>query len=187
MVKKIWQQLGARLRTVNLVDRVLFIFLFLLFGYMACRLLVDPSGETHTTDIVVRTSASAIFGYLISGPFTQQATLSTQTGALPLSAPSSSCTRTNSIQNRIGFQAPPADSSQTGSDLSPKAPAILHTNRNRLQIVAVSLMGFISFALLVLARFCPDNTMELAATMSQLRDFVSASIGFLISCSKNSV
>ena len=77
-MKKIWQQLGARLRTVSLVDRVLFIFLFLLFGYMACRLLVDPSGETHTTDIVVRTSASAIFGYLISGPFTQQATLSTK-------------------------------------------------------------------------------------------------------------
>ncbi len=54
-----------------------------------------------------------------------------------------------------------------------------------MQIFVVSVIGLISLTILFLTGYIENVTTEIAAIISQLRDFVSACIGFLISCGKN--
>ena len=182
-MKKLIKRITARLFSIRLVDRMLLLFFVILMGYTTVHLFVHVSGETHTIDIVVRTSASSIFGYIISSQFTKRPTQAEKRIS------SSSLERTSTYQdtqNKIGFQPDsPSASVKSDSSFLPKSPMILSFNENRLQIVLVSLIGIGSFALLSLARFQPDNTPEVVAILSQLRDFASGCIGFLISCGKS--
>ncbi len=54
-----------------------------------------------------------------------------------------------------------------------------------IQVVIVSVIGLLSLIILMVTRQFQNVTSELTAVMSQLRDFVSACIGFLISYGKN--
>lgn len=154
-MKKLIKRITARLFSIRLVDRMLLLFFVILMGYTTVHLFVHVSSETHTIDIVVRTSASAIFGYIISSQF-----IKNKTPSSPSSEP----------EEPAPLPEPSADSS---------------SSENRLQIMLVSLIGIGSFLLLSLARFRPDGTPEMAAILSQLRDFASGCIGFLISCGKS--
>ena len=182
-MKKLIKRITARLFSIRLVDRMLLLFFVILMGYTTVHLFVHVSGETHTIDIVVRTSASAIFGYIISSQFTKSSSQA------ETRFPSSSLQKTSThqdIQNQIGFQPDsPSASVKSDSSFLPKSPMILSFNENRLQIILVSLIGIASFFLLWIARFCSDNTPEVVAILSQLRDFASGCIGFLISCGKS--
>ena len=53
---------------------------------------------------------------------------------------------------------------------------------DRIQVVVVSIIGLFSLIVLLVARQFPSTAAEYTAIVSQLRDFLSASIGFLISC-----
>lgn len=154
-MKKLIKRITARLFSIRLVDLMLLLFFVILMGYTTVHLFVHVSGETHSIDIVVRTSASAIFGYIISSQFTKNKT------------PSASSSES---EEPTPLPEPATDSS---------------SSENRLQIMLVSLIGIGSFLLLSLARFRPDGTPEMAAILSQLRDFASGCIGFLISCGKS--
>ena len=57
-------------------------------------------------------------------------------------------------------------------------------NCNKIQITVVSVVGIFSLILLFIAGKFLDTTHEISATVSQLRDFVSACVGFLVSCGK---
>lgn len=90
---------------------------------------------------------------------------------------------TTKIQNKIGFSESKTEliSGQI-KDLSPK-----QTNDNSLQIIIVSFIGLFSLILLIILRnIDPWNngsmplTDSALSTVSQLRDFISSSIGFLI-------
>lgn len=180
---KLISHIRARLCVISLVNRMLLLFFVLFMGYTVLHLFINPAGQAHSIDIVVRTSASAIFGYIISSQFTKSPTQAENRIS------SSSLERTSTYQdtqNKIGFQPdPPSDSVKPDSSSLPKSPVILNITENRLQIMLVSLIGIGSFLLLSLARFRPDSTPEMAAILSQLRDFASGCIGFLISCGKS--
>lgn len=132
----------------NLVNLFLLLFMTLLLLYTAWILLAKPpaSQDANTIDIIIRTSAAAIFGYFLSSSFRK-----------------------------------------TDSDLSaqevPSVPASRSTSR--IQITAVASIGLLSLLLLFLARGSVTMTPEFSAAVSQLRDFVSAAIGFLVSCGKS--
>ena len=131
-----------------LVNLFLLLFMTLLLLYTAWILLAKPpaSQDANTIDIIIRTSAAAIFGYFLSSSFRK-----------------------------------------TDSDLSaqevPSVPASRSTNQ--IQISVIASIGLLSLILLFLARGSVTMTPEFSAAVSQLRDFVSAAIGFLVSCGKS--
>lgn len=190
-MKSLWKKAGAYFGRMSLVDGVLLIFLLLLFAYMAVQLLMGrfASEDVHSVDIIVRTSAAAIVGYFISSNFAGSQSAGGDTAdarasaALPAPAASADAPR-----SRIGFQAEPETETRTvpergGVILSSGTPAGGDT-RLRRQILVVSVVGFFALAVLLVARNLPGSSPGLTATVSQLRDFLSACIGFLVSCGK---
>lgn len=164
--------------------------MLLLFAYMAIHLFVGASTtqETDTINIIIRTSAAAIFGYFISSNFVK--TEPTQT-PVSKSVQTAHLSKSIAIQPVKQIQKPlpetesaivdnisePADTSETAP-----APA---THCSRIQVVIVSIIGFSSLIILMVARHFRAQSPELSATISQLRDFISACIGFLVSCGKS--
>lgn len=187
-MKKLWKAAGTILRRISLVDRFLMLFLFLLFAYMAWNLLTGKlSGGSETIDVIVRTSAATIFGYFLSGNSLNSAGASSQNGSSPGVKRSSPSQETGPKGMGIGFQAPsqaeqPAEGGRAAVSPSPEPPK---TSCDRLQVWVVSAVGLVSLVILLAVKGYQDVPQELAAAVSQLRDFLFACIGFLVSCGKS--
>ena len=182
----VWKRLLQKINSICLVDRLLFLFMGMFYLYIGVHLLTGAISldHAHPTDVIVRTSAAAIFGYFISANFSPSNTAARTISQTPepQSLSKESPANLPLLQNKIGFQAKekPTDSAsrlsaQTGSTLD---------DCGQQQVVVVAVFGLISFFLLLFARHLPELSENLTAIISQLRDFVSASIGFLVSCKK---
>ena len=70
----LWKKIKAAHESLCLVDRFLILFMAALFVYMTLHLLLGSvaTEETKATNIIVRTSAAAIFGYFISSNFIKE-------------------------------------------------------------------------------------------------------------------
>ena len=193
-MSRIWQRTKEIIRNISIVDRFLMIFMMILFIYIICHLFggQDTSKDINTIHIIVRTSVASIFGYFISNnfvgkdlpPISQNANSFNSN----LSATSVDSNSTNSVKNQIGFQT-----SSTSSNNELQKPSLSETpsspikSHNKTQIITVSIIGLISLIILLVSKNFQNITPEFTATISQLRDFVSGCIGFLISCGKNTV
>lgn len=66
-------------------------------------------------------------------------------------------------------------------DFSDEVHEVRYSIRCKLvQVYIVGTLGIISLVLIILCRYCVDDTTEIRVIVSQLRDFVSSSVGFLI-------
>ena len=190
-MKKLWKKLWKSLTNITVVDRFLLIFLALLFGYMTVHLLGGKAvqGETSTIDVMVRTSAVTIFGYFVSGNFMKsqpaQQTLE-KTSLQPLSTShADSESQSSSPVNQIGFQtAALEEKEELGKITISEDPGPSKDSSKKLQIKIIAVIGLVSLGILFLAGNFPKESPELTAIVSQLRDFLFASIGFLVSCGK---
>lgn len=171
-MKIFWKKAKEFVGYICIVDRFLILFMLILFFYMAIHLFTgaNSSPDSNSIDIIIRTSAAAIFGYFISNNFATSAP-SSETQNAPQNPPDSENSSLLSAAENSNFSSPEntADSSK---------------HCNKIQICMVSVVGIFSLSILLLAKHY-EITPELAAMISQLRDFISASIGFLISCKKN--
>lgn len=176
---------------ICIIDRFLILFTIVLFIYTLVHLLLgtDVSQNNNSIDIIVRTSIASILGYFISNNFTNAASSPIDDSAIdPIkttSSPGNTYDSKPSVNNRIGFQT-----TQTlPDDLSNKPATVKNIKATNtqplLQIYIVSFIGLFSLGILIIARHLSPESTEITAIVSQLRDFVSASIGFLISCKKN--
>ncbi|MEG0878139.1 MAG: hypothetical protein RSF00_05615, partial [Oscillospiraceae bacterium] len=62
---------------------------------------------------------------------------------------------------------------------------VAHHKDNQLQIMVVAAIGLFALVLLLLAKDYTYQSHSSIATVSQLRDFVSGSVGFLVGYSEN--
>ncbi len=152
-MKSIVAKINNALNKIRLVDRFLIIIMAILLIQSVYTLFVHEtvSQEENCIDIIVRTSAAAIFGYFLSGNFTKQR---------------------SSLQNNTMAVSETFRENDT--------PA----RCNKLQITVISVIGIVSLICLLLLRNFSQMTPQTASTVSQLRDFISASVGFLVSCGK---
>lgn len=192
-MKKIGNKIVRIFQNICLVDRFLILFMLILFCYMIVHLILgkgDPS-DSNTIDIIVRTSAAAIFGYFISSNFIKTVpTQINQTPSIdvPLDTTSASMYAPPQVKSQIGFQQPVSAPAEELERLSIKESEFSSADHcNKIQVVVVAAVGLSSLVILLIARHYQEITPELTAIVSQLRDFVSASIGFLISCGKNKI
>ena len=168
---------------ISLVDKFLLLFLFLFLAQIAYALFTktESSELINSIDIIIRTFASAVFGYFLSGRFSDtlprsnmipaisQTTAQTATQA-DTSAPSS-------VRNKIGFSDLPSDKVLPGTtDLRTVSAPADHT----FQTIIVSSVGLISLIILLILRNTSSVTDAIIAPLTQLRDMLSSSIGFLI-------
>ena len=152
-----------------------------LLGQSAYSLFAPGSSTplTDEIDIIVRTSAAAIFGYFLSASF---ASCAAQNSAAP-SAPALhtlKSTDSGGVSGRIGFASDTPEPSAGGTDINPRSAPI----PGCIQPIVAAALGLFCLATLVVLR----NTMgdgrvlsdSVTATVVQFRDFVSGCVGYLI-------
>lgn len=190
-----WKRICSTLAKIHIVDKFLIVFMILLMGQSVHSLFANhpTSGESAHIDIIVRTSAAAIFGYFLSTNFIRHASYNSKDetgGSLETHAKSILGVSSDGIQNHIGFAAPQSEDSTDMLDMGNVSynenPSPNKFGGNRLQIVITSIIGLFCLVVLIIARDITalNADMEVsataAATAAQFRDFVSGCIGFLI-------
>ena len=192
--KKLRKGIGS----VCLVDWCLILFMIILLAYIGFTLFSNngtTTEENNTIDIIVQTSAAGILGYFISGNFaksksnpgSQKQNFSNNPVGINLEN-----TSEHSAQNRIGFAGEENPAIAEGSGTMKVGNIVTVDNTldpdtdicNSVQVIVVSAIGILSLLFLFMARSDITLTPGITATMSQFRDFVSACVGFLISCGK---
>lgn len=176
------------LRHVHPVDKSLLFFMLVLLLQSAANLFFpgDASQFTRDIDVIVRTSAAAIFGYFLSASFVRSTSVSGQApgiqtphildaGAEPLSS---------GVKSRIGFasEESPPEAGGTAEHL----PFTDDSGASCLQVtIAASIGLFCLIVLLVLRNLAQWGLISAesdtaAAAVTQFRDFISGCVGFLI-------
>ncbi len=187
--KKILISICKTVFRIPLVDRFLIIFMIIIFVYMAYHLLSGRmvSEEVSTVNVIIRTSAAGIFGYFISSNFGKEndVSITQNIDSRGVILPSGNTDGEGGLraQNQIGFLLP-AEGNQrerTGENFGENTH---EKGRSRAQIYLVSIIGLLSLITLIFTRDIQSTAPEMTAITSQLRDFISACIGFLISSGK---
>lgn len=179
-MKKIFESIKQLFNGICLIDKILMAYMGILLVYIAVHLICAAAfQESNSVDTIIRTSASAIFGYFISNNFirsnsdTESKNKSVSNAAKPFA--NEYTAGETDIQNQPDFK----------EDNIKNTAANASVCCSRLQIIVVSAIGFIALVLLLISKNYTQTTPEFSATVSQLRDFLSASIGFLVSCGKS--
>ena len=153
----------------------------ILLVYIAIHIIWGTNlQESTSVDTIIRTSASAIFGYFISNNFIRLKS-DTESNIISVSNAGKSVVNEEAT-SEIHIQVQGDLSNQDNTKNTDTNTSVYS---NRLQIIVVSGIGFVALLLLLISKNYPQTTPEFSATVSQLRDFLSASIGFLVSQAKS--
>lgn len=178
----------AAMRRIHPVDKSLLLFMLILLVQSAANLFF-PAGDGSVAgeiDIVVRTSAAAIFGYFLSANFIGhqddggQATKAAQAHILKAGT---SPVQDSAPRAQIGFSSgEPAEKLGTPELQPPEQSALC------LQVRCATFIGLFCLAALLLLRsltqlgIVPPPSDSVTGTIVQFRDFISGCVGFLIGC-----
>ena len=178
----------AAMRRIHPVDKGLLLFMLILLIQSAANLFF-PAGDSSTAgeiDIVVRTSAAAIFGYFLSANFIGrgeddgQATKAAQAHILKAGT---SPVQDSTPRAQIGFSSgEPAEEPGAPELRPPEQPSLC------LQVRCATFIGLFCLAALLLLRnltqlgIMPPPSDSVTGTIVQFRDFISGCVGFLIGC-----
>ncbi|MEG1744567.1 MAG: hypothetical protein RR951_09115 [Ruthenibacterium sp.] len=151
-------------KTIRLADRCLILLMVLLLAQSAYSLFAHEanSQETAAIDIVVRTTSAAIFGYFLSSNFIKNG----MSAAVSRNSPADASVRAASAQ------------------IAPAADDKSQYNANGEQIIIATAIGVFSLLVLIITRNFVPISPGMTAAISQLRDFVSGCVGFLLGSSE---
>ncbi len=171
-----------RTTRICLVDKFLLVFLSALFIYTAFTLFTGTivTESTKTVDILVRASSASIFGYFISSNFVKSHSDS------GMGSPEAAGTDQVAGCGNDGTGSNEGTGGTGAAETAAPAPqAPDQVKCNSPQVIIVSLIGLVSMILMFLSNKYADAAPHAAATIAQLRDFVSACVGYLVSCGKS--
>lgn len=176
-IMKSSKKLKSVISEIKTVDKFLPVFLFLFLVQIGYGLFTDTalSPQTTSIDVVIRTFASAVFGYFLSE------TISTPPAStLQIYEPKqiSLPTEDTQIKNRMGFSESPTPEKTGYVSTLPSNSA--RSFRQTFQISIVAGVGIISLVILLILRNTMPVTNSMIAPLTQLRDMLSSSIGFLV-------
>lgn len=193
--------LRGLLKRIHPVDKGLLLFMAVLLAQSAYSIFC-PGGAGQAAediDIIVRTSAAAIFGYFLSANFIRHTASGGQT---PAAAPprkmetggGSSTAPTAQIGFSNGGTEPedPVPAGGTGSVPAETEPGDEAGAANCLQVVVAAGIGLFCLVTLLVLRnlshwgLAAAESDSAAAAVVQFRDFISGCVGFLIGCPTHS-
>lgn len=182
-MKKNLKRLLASWHEFHLADKCLLIIMSILLIQTAHNLFFQEITlqDSAPLDVVIRTTTAAIFGYFISGNFHS----SNKNGRrnnndnenfpeIKLSSDISSHSAANTLPN-IDLEI-----QELNDEHKSHIKNIESIPENKGQIIIVSAVGIVCLVLLLIARNYTAMTPSSTAALSQLRDFISGSVGFLI-------
>lgn len=185
-MKNLWIKSKALITKIGVVDRFLILFMLLLLLYTAIGIFtgMTDSQNGDMVDTIIRTSSASVFGYFISTNFAKT-NPTADSYSNSLKTPAQADDKNLKIQqNGQDEFAVYADSAEESVKESVPEDSSDHALCSKLQVIIVSSIGGCALILLFITKFFIAETSEISVTVSQLRDFVSASIGFLISCGR---
>ncbi|GAA0076344.1 hypothetical protein UT300005_07220 [Clostridium sp. CTA-5] len=189
------RKLLKSLKKIALIDRCLIIFMTILMLQLIYNLFSNEviSKNTNNIDVVIRTTAAAIFGYFLSANFIKKSennknsTLkndTTSNEATPNLNNTNSPNLLNIPQNGIEFTSNNIESS---NEIKDKIDLKNSLNENlteqetsNQQIIIATIIGVISLIVIIIARNFTDLNQISLASLTQMRDFVSGCVGFLL-------
>lgn len=178
----------AAWRRLHLVDRCLIAIMAVLLAQSVYTLFFPGTGSTLSgnIDIVIRTSAAAIFGYFLSANFAvwDEGEKQALTPPPPHRIETAEAAPGGSARSQIGFVSDPAETEDGSIQSQGTAPAAGSCSP---QILAACIGLFCLVALILVRNWgqdpvSPAASDSLTATVTQFRDFVSGCVGFLIGC-----
>lgn len=184
-ISELFKSLKMILKNVRLVDKCLIIFMVIFMGQTIYNLFINESisQNSNLLDVVVRTTSASIFGYFISGNFlnrnkNKENICPKQVDFLDKeSLFLSNDSKVNSEYNRLQSIEEIGEKETFGeayeNNISPK-------EINNQQIIIVTIIGIVSAIVLIIDRNCNYSTTYALGSLSQLRDFVSGCVGFLL-------
>lgn len=182
------KKIKLQMRKICIVDRALIFIMIIILVYTALNLCLPHSitDDVNNIDVVIRSSAAAILGYFLSGNFLKNTSVESS-GALSGVITPSGIGKPNEINNRIGFQGNTDSLKNQSAVISSDTdkPTEESVYYRKIQIIVVTAIGLLSLLILLILRNFADIQSGSAETISQLRDFVSSCVGFLISCGKH--
>ena len=176
---KIIKRLKFFWNRIHFVDKCLLFFLGVLLAQTAYTIFFGSASgkEADTIDIMVRTSSAAIFGYFVSANFDRSAKAGNSDYSSTLSPTSVKANPSEGPKGKIGFTAVP-------SSLEVLQTSTVKEDRRCYpkQEIIVAAIGVTALIILLLFRNFRPNSPSASGAVSQMRDFVSGCIGFLVSC-----
>lgn len=190
IVYKILAYIKKSLDKIKLIDKCLIVFMMLLMIQSTYNLFVNEANSNGGTniDILIRTTEASIFGYFLSANFIKKDKRSRMNN----SSIKEEQLRVN--ENKDITREKKNDNSSNEVEAI-KNNYIQSTDNeyyleeegdenttSEQQVIIVTVIGVVSLIAIIIARDFNINTTASAATISQLRDFVSGSVGFLLGC-----
>lgn len=162
--KKQFRYMKTVYNRIHLVDKCLMVFMIVLLTQSTYSLFFHGvvSEEIGSIDVIVRTSAAAIFGYFLSANFVKDVPETDKEPEL--------------LENTGDIK-----SQELEEENFHKQPIC-----NSIQIIIASVIGLFCLTVLILIRdmavvgSVAGSSVSAAATVTQFRDFVSGCVGFLI-------
>lgn len=179
-----WKKMIRLFSGVGIVDRFLLVFMLVLFGCMVTYLFTSHSEGNQTVNTLVKTSAASVFGYFISANFlkTKESQMAEEPEARSVDETPAQAAKTLSDEAVKLTETKTLPEQQLPGTIQTTVPT---EYRNKMQILIVSLIGLLSLVALLVSYSLKNESSGFVSTVSQLRDFVSTCIGFLISYRKN--
>lgn len=199
LVYKILEYIKKSLYKINLIDKCLIIFMMILMGQSIYNLFVNEANLNGgaTIDILIRTTEASVFGYFLSANCIKKDRVFKG---------NSNSKKEESIrddENKDITRRMIDDNSENAvdsiNDNTKNANNYVQSKQDKYtsnyknnnydedstteqQIIIVTVIGIISLISIIMARDFNIDTTVSSATISQLRDFVSGSVGFLLGC-----
>lgn len=175
MLKRIslFKKIASIWKKIHLSDKCLFIFMCALLIQATFGLFfrVGDGGSTNGIDVIVRTSAAAIFGYFLSGNFAKEKKEEKSCDT---------CKPTEKVEIET------MDGDDSPEDYEKKSVYEEDEVTGQVQIIIATVVGMFCFIVLTVIRNsmnamqASDATQDATAVVSMFRDFVSGCVGFLI-------
>lgn len=147
--------------------------------------------EANTIDVIVRTSQAAIFGYFLSANFAHRNNKKSNKNTKVKSINNKNINLNDNkktVENSIGFTTGTdnaTDFKLGNIDIENEEDTTTDPDCSKHQVIIVTLICVACLIILLTFRDFCEVTPRAASKVSQLRDFVSAGVGFLVSCGKN--
>ncbi|KPI48316.1 hypothetical protein ACWTV9_17860 [Clostridioides difficile] len=184
-IKKAWYK-------IKLIDRCLIIVMAILMFQSIYTLFVNEvnSQDTTTIDVVVRTTSAAIFGYFLSANFIKRPSrkyINTDVSSNLFiddnssnKGQESSQNNVMNVKNTIGFTSE-TDNYENKVSVN-KIEGIEEGETSELQIIIATVICVVALIVLFIVRNFTTIAPASLGTISQMRDFVSGCVGFLLGC-----
>lgn len=186
------------LKKVKLIDRCLIVFMIILMVESIYNLFSDRVNPINSNDIdiIIRTTTAAIFGYFLSGNFIRKSkskviSYPEETKGLDKRPILSSDEKTQvMVQEAINNKKEIIEFSynEVKNSVHDNKGIIEEEDNNKelivsnQQIMIATVIGVTALIVLIIARDSIGITEKSISTISQMRDFVSGCVGFLLGC-----